>query len=253
MDYLDEAIRIATEAGAILSSHFYSGFSHTVTIKTDQSPVTQADFASNNHITTALKKLNADIPILSEENTIPDFAERKTWNRYWLIDPLDGTKGFITRSAEFCVNIALIENHKPILGVIYSPIEKITYFAEKNKGAFLMDSNNVTTALSVSNPHSQTVRFLCGPGDCQPDYLSTLKKKYKHVTVTKMNSALKFGLIAAGKADLYVRFGPTCEWDTAAGQCIVVEAGGQVVDFQGQPLQYNAKESLVNPAFRVSV
>ena len=135
-DHLSAIIDIGTQAGEILSSHFYSAFAHSITTKSDKSPVTQADIAGNNFITDALKKIDASIPILSEENNIPDFTVRKTWKKYWLIDPLDGTRGFISRSPEFCVNIALIENHQAVLGVIYSPIEKICYYAEKNHGAF---------------------------------------------------------------------------------------------------------------------
>ncbi|MCX7125769.1 MAG: 3'(2'),5'-bisphosphate nucleotidase CysQ [Gammaproteobacteria bacterium] len=243
MEYLTEIIAIATQAGEILSSHFYSGFSHDITIKSDKSPVTQADFAANNFITEQLKKLNPDVPILSEENNIPDFSVRKSWKQYWLIDPLD--------SPEFCVNIALIENHEAILGVIYSPIEKICYYGTKNQGAFLIDANNITQAITASKNNNNQLRFLCGHTDRAKQYKKTLEKLAKNVVITQMNSALKFGLIACGKGDLYVRFGPTSEWDTAAGQCIVEEAGGSVVDFQGQPLQYNAKESLLNSSFMV--
>ncbi|OGT45654.1 MAG: 3'(2'),5'-bisphosphate nucleotidase [Gammaproteobacteria bacterium RIFCSPHIGHO2_12_FULL_38_11] len=249
MNYLPQAISIATHAGEILLSHFHSGFSHSIKIKSDHSPVTQADMASNKYITEQLIKLNSEIPVLSEENNIPDFSVRKKWERYWLIDPLDGTRGFINHSPEFCVNIALIENHEAALGVIYSPVEKICYYGVKNNGAFLIDANNTTQAITTSKNNLRPLRFLCGHTDRARQYKKALEKKFKNVVITPMNSALKFGLVACGKDDLYVRFGPTSEWDTAAGQCIVEAAGGSVVDFQGKPLQYNAKESLLNSSF----
>lgn len=249
MDYLSDAVKIAIHAGNILLSYFYNGFSQKVTLKSDQSPVTQADVVANDYITAALTQLNSAIPVLSEESNAPDFAMRQTWKRYWLIDPLDGTRGFIARSPEFCVNIALIENHMPILGVIYSPVEKICYYATKNSAAFLMDDNNVTHTITTTKYDQKCLRFLCGHTDKIEHYKKLLKKKFKNVVITQINSALKFGLIARGHADLYLRLGQTCEWDTAAGQCIVEAAGGWVVDFQGQPLQYNAKASLINPPF----
>ncbi|MCX7120535.1 MAG: 3'(2'),5'-bisphosphate nucleotidase CysQ [Gammaproteobacteria bacterium] len=246
---LRDAINIATQAGEILLSHFHSGFSHDIKLKSDKSPVTQADMAANNYITEQLTKINPDIPVLSEENNIPDFSVRKTWQRYWLIDPLDGTRGFINRSPEFCVNIALVENHEAILGVIYSPVEKICYYGSKNQGAFLIDENKVTQPMLTIKNSPRPLQFLCGHTDRAKQYKKTIEKKFKNVAIKPMNSALKFGLVACGSGDLYVRFGPTSEWDTAAGQSIVEAAGGSLVDFQGQPLQYNAKESLLNPSF----
>ena len=136
MDYLTPAIEAAKKAGVALASYFHGGFAQQVTVKTDQTPVTQADVAANQIITEHLKQIDINIPILSEENDIPDYSVRQKWARYWLIDPLDGTRGFIKRSPEFCVNIALIENHAPILGVIYSPVDQCCYYAVKNKGAF---------------------------------------------------------------------------------------------------------------------
>lgn len=252
MDYLPEVIRIAEAAGDILFSHFYSGLKHQVETKSDESPVTQADIAANAFITDALSRLNPKIPILSEENNIPDFSVRQTWTRYWLIDPLDGTRGFIARSAEFCVNIALIENHVPVLGVIYSPIEKQCFYATKDAGAFFLDKkSNVTSPMRVSKNNGAPLHFLTGNTDHYPQFNELLKKHFGDIKITKMNSALKFARIAQGKADIYLRFGSTCEWDTAAGQCIVVEAGGSVVDFTGESLQYNAKSSLINPSFIV--
>ncbi len=250
MDYLPAAMNAAQKAGEALLSHFHSGFSHSITLKSDQSPVTQADIAANKIITEQLLKIDSSIPVLSEENTIPDFSIRQNWSRYWLIDPLDGTRGFIARSSEFCINIALIENHEPILGVIYSPVNHHCFYATKNNGAFFLDvKNKVTQKIHTSKYNSSLLHLLTGHFDHQSHFKKSLERSFKEIKITQMNSALKFTMIARGLADMYVRFGSTSEWDTAAGQCIVVEAGGSVVDFKGNPLHYNAKSSLINPSF----
>lgn len=250
MDYLHDAVNAAKKAGEVISSYFHGGFSHSVMMKSDQSPVTQADIAADKIITEYLSKIDSTIPILSEENEIPDFSIRQTWSRYWLIDPLDGTRGFIKRSPEFCVNIALIENHEPILGVIYSPISQACFYATKNNGAFFIEpKNNSIQKMMVVKSNLDHLHFLSGRFDRALERKKLLEKQFGHITLTQMNSALKFPYIARGLADVYVRFGPTSEWDTAAGQCILVAAGGSVVDFNGRPLQYNAKSSLTNPSF----
>lgn len=249
MDYLPEVICAAQKAGDILESYFYSAFSHEITIKKDKSPVTKADVAADKFIREQLVKIDPTIPILSEESEIPDFSVRQQWSRYWLIDPLDGTRGFIRRSPEFSVNIALVENHKPTLGVVYSPIEKNTYYAQKNQGAFFSDENKNVQKIMTAAHDAKQLRFLCGHFDRALPYQKILQDFFGAVSVTQMNSALKFPHVAKGMADVYVRFGQTSEWDSAAGQCVLEEAGGAVVDFQGHPLHYNAKSSLINPSF----
>lgn len=253
MDYLPGAIQAAKKAGEALLSHFYSGFSHSITMKSDQSPVTQADIAANKIIVALLTKIDPAIPVLSEEGDIPDFSIRQAWTRYWLVDPLDGTRGYIRRSSEFCVNIALIENHEPILGVIYSPVDGMCYYAKKGSDAISLSSKtNAIQTIKVSKNNANTLRFLTGHFDKTfqlRDRKKSLEKSFGDVVITQMNSAIKFAVIASGLADVYVRFGPTSEWDTAAGQCIVEAAGGSVVDFNGQSLQYNRKSSLINPSF----
>jgi 3'(2'), 5'-bisphosphate nucleotidase len=253
MDYLPDVIAAAKKAGEVLSSHFYSAFSHSVTTKSDQSPVTQADIAADKIIVKQLQKINSTIPILTEETAIPDFAVRQTWKTYWLVDPLDGTRGFIKRSPEFCINIALIENHEAIMGVIYAPISQACFYAIKNQGAFFIDpKNNIAHPIQTTKNNEGTLRFLTGYFDQviqMQDRKKLLEKYLGSVSIQQMNSALKFPHIAQGLADIYVRFGATSEWDSAAGQCILCEAGGSVVDFQGNPLQYNAKSSLINPSF----
>lgn len=249
MNYLQKVIEAASSAAEILTSHFYSAYSHEITIKEDQSPVTKADVAADAIIRSHLAHIDPTIPILSEETKAPDFSVRQQWTRYWLIDPLDGTRGFIRRSPEFSVNIALIDNHQPILGVVYSPIEKYCYYAQKGQGAFFIDDKNTVKKLSVVPRDPKALRFLCGHYDRDLPYQKILHDNFGAVTITQMNSALKFPHLAKGLGDLYVRFGPTSEWDTAAGQCVLEEAGGAVVDFQGHPLHYNAKSSLINPSF----
>lgn len=255
MDYLPDVIAAAQEAAKILSSHFYRGFSHSITTKSDLTPVTQADMAANEIITQLLNKIDPSIPILSEENPIPDFAVRQTWKKYWLIDPLDGTRGFIKRSDEFCINIALIENHRAIFGLIYAPIQQAYCYAQNGAGAFYVDlKKQVTESLShhPSPSQSKTIRFLTGHFDQVFQLKKRIKQLQAHfgsVEVTQMNSALKMIAIARDQADIYLRLGETSEWDIAAGQCILEEIGGAVVDFQGNSLQYNAKSSLINPPF----
>lgn len=250
MDYLPDVIIAAKKAADVLSKHFYNGFSHDITVKSDRSPVTQADIASNKIITESLQKIDNSIPVLSEENAIPDFSTRARWTRYWLIDPLDGTRGFIKRSADFCINIALIENHAPILGVIYAPIDQLYCYAAHNLGAFFCDEkNHAKQKITVSKKNPQKLHLLSGHFDDNQQRTKYFASHFGRVKITQLNSALKFMMIARGLADVYVRFGATSEWDTAAGQCMVTEAGGAVVDFQGKPLQYNAKSSLINPSF----
>ncbi|EKD76831.1 MAG: 3'(2'),5'-bisphosphate nucleotidase [uncultured bacterium] len=174
---------------------------------------------------------------------------RQTWHRHWLVDPLDGTRGFIARNAEFTVNIALIENHQPILGVLYSPVNQHCFYAEKNCGAFLITGENATPIALKSASVSHSLRFVCGRFDRSMQLKEKLHELFSSVTMMQMNSAIKFGIIAQGLGDLYVRLGKTSEWDTAAGQCILEEAGGLVVDFQGNRLQYNTQSSLINPYF----
>jgi len=247
---LHDVINAAQAGGKIILAYFQGGFSQQVTIKSDQTPVTLADVAANQAITAALKKIDSRIPILSEENDIPDFSVRQQWSRYWLVDPLDGTRGFINRSAQFCVNIALIENQVPTLGVIYAPVEKQVCYAVRHAPAFFLQENQRESfQIKADKKMPNQMRLLTGHYDPRLTLKDALRSYFGNVSIVKMNSALKFSMIARGMADLYVRFGSTSEWDTAAGQCILESAGGLVVDFQGNPLQYNAKSSLINPAF----
>jgi len=188
--------------------------------------------------------------VLSEESEAIPYSERARWNTYWLVDPLDGTREFIKRNDEFTVNIALVHDHRPILGIVHAPALDTTYFATEGSGAFRQDGGEPPRAIqarrlgsrrpvvagSRSHAGSRLGRFLENIGP------------HKHIS---MGSALKSCLVAEGTADLYVRLGPTSEWDTAAAQCVVEEAGGQVTDTAMRPLRYNVRDSLLNPEFFV--
>lgn len=250
MDDLQNVVEIAKQAGEILAKHFYSNASLNIQLKSDDSPVTKADIAASHFIVDALQKLDGNIPVLSEENTAPSFDIRKTWTRYWLIDPLDGTRGFIEKLPEFCVNIALIDHHRPVLGVIYSPIEKIVYFAKQGEGAWRQASDESRASrIHTRKTNLSSLHLICGHSKRNAEILKAYAVIADNITLTTLHSALKFGRIAAGEADLYVRLGPTSEWDTAAGQCIIEAAGGALVDMKGDALRYNTQDSLINPPF----
>ncbi len=208
-----------------------------------------ADIAAHESICHGLHQLTPEIPVLSEELDIVGFEARRHWKQYWLIDPLDGTKEFLERNGEFTVNIALIEENTPILGVIYAPVFDFCYFAESNGGAFkqLMQQppKSIYTHLwKKDSPITIAISRRHGMASLQHFFT-----QFSALSLIRCGSALKFCWLAEGFADLYPRFSPTCEWDTAAGQCILKEAGGAVIDHQGQILRYNAKPSLHNTAF----
>jgi len=223
-----------------------------VTTKSDDSPLTQADMASHNHILERLQQLTPDIPILSEEN-VDDFdaKTRTSWPTYWLVDPLDGTKEFIAQNGEFTVNIALIENHQAVIGVVAVPAKKVSYYAAKGQGAFKAGPDEFSKPI-----HSRTF----GGTSDKPIIVTSRRTGIEKIqpfladlneyATTPMGSSIKMCLVAEGKADLYPRLGLTSEWDTAASQCIVEEAGGAIVDLDTrQPLTYGAKENILNPEF----
>jgi len=227
-----------------------------ITTKEDMSPLTQADMASHHHILNRLKQLTPDIPILSEENAseIPS-EQRLSWSTYWLVDPLDGTKEFIAQNGEFTVNIALIENHQPILGVVTVPAKKISYFAAKGEGAFKAGPDEIAHEISVrkcpnfSNNEDEAVKIVTSRRTGL-EKMSDFVKPIANYETVPMGSSIKMCLIAEGKADLYPRLGPTSEWDTAAAHCVVNEAGGAIVDYNSQQaLQYGTKDSLLNQEF----
>lgn len=252
-ELLPDVTCIAREAGeAILA--IYSEADMQVDYKTDQSPLTQADLASHQHIVASLQTLTPHIPILSEESQGIDASTRQGWQTFWLVDPLDGTKEFVQRNGEFTVNIALVSGHRPVLGVVHVPVLELTYWAADGQGAFRVAAQE-TTQLHANSTLNRPLRIVASRSHAGPAteaFLANLQHDYALEVVSK-GSSLKFCLVAEGSADLYPRLGPTMEWDTAAAQCIVVQAGGQVTTLEGgkTPLQYN-KANLLNPFFVVS-
>lgn len=237
---VEKVCQISIEAGKKITEIYQQDFD--VITKTDDSPLTTADLASDKYITTALEKLTPNIPILSEESAKLPFSERSQWETYWLIDPLDGTKSFVQKTGEFCTCIALIHQHKPILGVIHGPIVNKTYYASQDNGAFV-EGEKIQVRDLPAEPTVCASRLHASRG------LEGYLEKIGTCQLLSMSSALKVCLIAEGKVDLYPRLGLTSEWDTAAAQCILEQAGGQLTTTDMQPMRYNTKDSLLNPHF----
>ena len=241
-ELLPRVTALAYESGhAILA--IYQDLNPQVEYKLDRSPVTQADLVSHRILHAGLARLAPYWPVLSEESAEVPFDERKTWRHFWMIDPLDGTKEFLRRTGEFTVNIALIEEDRPILGVVYAPVIDKLYFAARGAGSYRTDGK-VTTPIKVTLPTAGTTRFIVSRSHASEQ--ETLQAKGCELIV--MGSSLKFCLIAEGAADVYPRNGPTMEWDTAAAQCILEEAGGSVTDLEGNTIRYN-KHVLRNSGF----
>lgn len=220
-----------------------------VSHKEDDSPLTQADMASHHCLVEGLKKLTPEIPILSEEGQIPDFETRSQWRWYWLIDPLDGTKEFIKRNGEFTVNVALIHDGRPVLGVVNAPALDTSYFAAQGSGAWKQEDDGPFDAIKTGRVEDQ-LRIVASRSHRSKELEELLAGIPEHAEVS-VGSSLKFCMVAEDRADFYPRVGPTSEWDTAAGQCVVEQAGGLVTTMDFEPLRYNGKESLLNPYFLV--
>ena len=246
---LDATTELAHQAGDAILPFFHNKKSMNVQSKVDNTPVTDADLRANEIILQGLAQLTPTIPIISEESDIPDFSVRRDWDYCWLVDPLDGTKGFINGSGEFTVNIALIHQHEPILGVIYAPVKQVSYRAAKGLGVFCRFQQGQEQIIQCNTLENiSQARVVLGQYHTLSDTHKMVESLSQH-DVLRVNSSIKFGWLAESKADFYPRFGPTGEWDTAAGHCIVQQAGGIVVDLEGNSLQYNASESILNPAF----
>jgi len=245
---LKAAVALALKAGEKIMEVYASDF--RVAHKDDASPLTAADLASHHCLSEGLQALPGAYPVLSEESALLPFEERKTWETYWLIDPLDGTKEFVKRNGEFTVNIALIREHKSVLGVVYAPALGVCYFAETDGGAFKQTGLEAPQLIAVRQP-VPNLPVVVGSRSHRTAELELYLSRLGEHELQPIGSSLKFCLVAEGTADLYPRIGPTCEWDTAAAQCVVETAGGAVTDLQGQSLQYNAKPSLLNPYFLV--
>ncbi len=248
--FLPPVRQIAQDAGDAILKIYNEGF--TVSEKADSTPVTEADIAAHECIVSGLSILTPGIPVLSEEGDIFSYEERRHWSCYWLVDPLDGTRQFVKRNSEFTVNIALILNGEAVLGVIWVPVTQIFYSAAKGCGAFKWRVHENKNQRIQSRPFSERCITVAGnrgyKSKAFQKFTANLDRPYQLLII---GSSLKSCLVAEGGADIYARFGPTGEWDTAAAQCIVEEAGGSVTDLQMQPLRYNTKDSLLNPDFLV--
>ena len=246
-ELIEPVVALAIEAGGAILGVYATNFD--VQSKDDQSPLTQADLASHHRIVTGLGKLTPDIPIISEESGLPDFEQRSKWQRFWLIDPLDGTKEFVNRNGEFTVNIALIESNRPVLGVVHVPVQSKTYVGCEGYGSELRDADGIAT-IQVASASRTPVRVV-GSRSHRGTSLDAFLDALGESDLVPMGSSLKFCAVAEGGADVYPRLGPTSEWDTAAAQAVVEQAGGQVLGLDGKPLSYNIKSEILNPWFVV--
>lgn len=263
---LDKFLHIAIEASIYAGGKIMEVYEKDFQVfeKSDHSPLTKADQLSNEIICYYLEK--TPFPIISEENKEVFYDERKTWTTCWMVDPLDGTKEFIKRNGEFTVNIALLQNNQPILGVIYVPVTKELYFADVkesiskkvlvSEGKFENFDLDKSIDLTEVTNQSETVRVVGSRSHMSNETLEFIKdieeKTDKEVSIVSKGSSLKFCIVAEGGADMYPRFAPTMEWDTAAGHAICNAAGFKVISYvTNKPLTYN-KENLLNPWFLVA-
>lgn len=248
-DPLDRLVRRASEA--ILEVYGREDFG--ATLKSDASPLTAADLASHRILRAGLQALRPELPVLSEEDAANvTAAERLRWTRYWLVDPLDGTREFLKRNGEFTINVALVESGRPVFGIVHAPVAGTSYIGVAGRGAERRDRTGGSQPVQVAGARpAQPVRIV-GSRSHAAGELERFAAALGPHRFMAIGSALKFCLIAAGEADVYLRLGPTSEWDTAAGQALVDAAGGGVTDLAGAPLRYNARETLINPAFLAS-
>ncbi|MBU2927585.1 3'(2'),5'-bisphosphate nucleotidase CysQ [Winogradskyella psychrotolerans] len=259
-ELLHESIAAALEAGKVILD-IYNSDDFGVEIKGDNSPLTKADVASHNVI---MEHLSAtDIPVLSEEGKAMPYAERKDWNQLWIVDPIDGTKEFIKRNGEFTVNIALIENQKTVIGVIYVPVLNDLYFSTSEMGAFKAKVNledyNVDALVQQGQKlplerADKTFTVVASRSHMSPeteDYVNEMRQKHGDVKLISKGSSLKLCMVAEGQADCYPRFAPTMEWDTAAGQAICEHAGFDVIDWDTKKTMLYNREELLNHWFLV--
>lgn len=246
---LKEIVSLSRQASVKILEIYDRDFK--VDFKDDESPLTEADIASHRCLIGGIKDLALSFPIISEEAVeLVTFEQRKIWPTYWLIDPLDGTKEFIKRNGEFTVNVALIHEHKPILGVVYVPVKDQCYFASLELGAFKQVGNETPIPIKVRE-HVVGKINVVGSRSHKTGGLADFVERLGEYNLISMGSSLKLCLVAEGVADVYPRIGPTSEWDTAAAHCVVEQAGGSVTDIDGNRLLYNTKESFLNPHFLV--
>ncbi len=256
-DFVTPLLGLCREAGELICSHYYSPGTTEFTAKHDRSPLTLADTQSHALLQAGLLALDASIPVLSEESTADALAGRRGWHRYWLVDPLDGTKEFLAQTGEFTINIALIEDYRPVLGVLYLPLERTAYVGIPGANAYCYRGD----------PRGQWVRAPLAVRPLVPgrelavlasrrhrnakleECLGWLREHWGPIARLDSGSALKFCQLARGEGDFYPRFSPCSEWDTAAGQAVLEAAGGALLGMDGLPLRYNCRESLLSPHF----
>lgn len=243
---LPDVTALAREAGRAILEVYASSF--TVAEKDDRSPLTEADLRSERLILAGLRRLAPEIPVLSEESGQIPYATRAAWDRLWIVDPLDGTKEFVQRNGEFTVNIALVQDHRPVLGVVHAPALGRDYYACEGIGAFRTDAAAAGRTIRVARRGPGALRVV-GSRSHRGQSLDAFLSRCGAHELVEVGSSLKMCLVAEGTADVYPRLGPTCEWDTAAGQCIVEQAGGHVLRLDGRPLAYNEGAEVVNPHF----
>jgi 3'(2'), 5'-bisphosphate nucleotidase len=252
---LDSVVKIALKAGQEILAVYNQAGNIAISTKIDDSPLTEADRRAHTLIVELLITLDDQIPVLSEESEFISAKERNSWERYWLVDPLDGTKEFIKRNGEFTVNIALIENGVATLGVVHVPVLDTTYVGKLDVGAWKMSKEGTKPiqCSSIESP-TQLIRVVASRshrGELVDGLIQLIKERFSNTEVVSMGSSLKICLLAEGVADIYPRLAATCEWDTAAAHAVVSAAGGKIVDRDFQNLKYNQKEELLNPHFIV--
>lgn len=248
---LDKVLAIAEEAGQAILEIYHASEDVKIETKSDDSPVTAADHAAHHVIVDALKAAYPEVPIFSEESGGIAFEDRKDWPEFWLVDPLDGTKEFINRTGEFTVNIALVQGGEPVLGVVTVPLKQEAFVGGKGLGAFKVENNtwNSIQTRNTSKEELVVVGSRRHGAEALDALLDKLGNHFDKIDSANMGSSLKFCLIAEGKADIYPRLALTSEWDTAAAQAVLMEAGGVVLDIDFNPLRYNKGESVLNPFF----
>jgi 3'(2'), 5'-bisphosphate nucleotidase len=254
--WIEALVLIVEDAGAAIMEVYNSNFE--VQTKSDESPLTQADLAAHQVIVRGLQALSPQLPIISEESTPPEFAERSSWHRYWLVDPLDGTKEFVNRNGEFTVNIALIDAHQPVFGIVGVPVQGKIYIGDTGqtnpaqRAYVLQDGISSPLSGPTEADRQESLRIVASRnhgGQRLEDYLSDIAARFENCQRRPVGSSLKLCVLAEGGADIYPRLGPTSEWDIGAAQAVLTAAGGAVYTPSGQILQYNTKESLLNPEF----
>jgi 3'(2'), 5'-bisphosphate nucleotidase len=242
---VDALLPTIARAGAAIMQVYDGAF--TVQHKDDNSPLTLADLESQRIILATLSELTPDIPVLSEESAQAPWSERQHWTALWVVDPLDGTREFVKRNGEFTINIALVVNHEPVLGLVAAPASGAVYWGAPGIGAFTRHRGAPQERIQVSPVHDP-IRVVGSRSHTSTDTANYLARLGPHV-LCGVGSSLKFCRVAEGQAEIYVRFGPTSEWDTAAGQALLEAAGGHVTRLDGHRLRYNCRESVLNGDF----